>query len=311
MNAGLQSAVAVAGAAREPVDCPACGHRGIRQAVEVPDHEYGLAYLARYGQCQGCATLFQEPMPSEQDLAAFYPAEYHSMTHAGLLSAIRNHLRIARLEKLAPQEGPILDFGCGDGAFLVQAARRMAARPLWGFEIAERAEKSVLAGGAVTIVRGALPDLLAVLPPCALITLNHVIEHLPGPEATVSALVEKLLPGGIFEGQTPAADSLERSVFGTRWSGYHAPRHTVVFSRAGLRRLLETCGLSGVVTQAAFNPAGLAISLASLPHRRGGRVRRSGFAWLTWLAMAGFLAPFDLLSGRPGVINFCARKGAG
>jgi len=246
-----------------------------------------------------------------QELAGFYPADYHSMTHAGLLSAIRNHVRVLRLEKLAPKGGAILDYGCGDGAFLVQAARRLTGRQLWGFEIAERAETQVLAGGAVTVVKGTLPDLLAVVPHCGLITLNHVIEHLPDPLGTVSALVEKLAPSGVFEGQTPAADSLERSVFSDSWSGYHAPRHTVVFSRMGLCRLLKRCGLTAPATQPAFNPAGLAISLASLPHRKGGRIRRSGFAWLAWLAIAGILGPVDLLSGRPGVINFWARKGLG
>jgi SAM-dependent methyltransferase len=308
VNPAAQSLAEAAVDSRSPAACPACEAPAAGAAAEVPDHEYGLAYCARYAHCGNCGTLFQEPMPSLQELARFYPPDYHSMTHAGLLSAIRNHVRIARLEKLAPREGAILDYGCGDGAFLVQAARRMSGRPLWGFEIAERAEKTVLAGGAVTVVKGSLRDLLAVVPECGLITLNHVIEHLPDPGATVSALVERLAPGGVFEGQTPAADSLERAVFGVRWSGYHAPRHTVVFSRAGLCRLLERCGLTGAVTQAAFNPAGLAVSLASLPHHQGGRIRRSGLTWLLFLALAGMLGPVDLLSGRPGVVNFCARK---
>jgi len=294
-----------------PLACPACGCASIGQGLHVPDHEYGQSYLALYRECAACGTLFQDPMPSLPELAGFYPADYHSMTHAGLLSTIRNRIRIARLEKLLPGKAALLDYGCGDGAFLVQAAQRMPGRPLWGFEIAERAESSILAGGAVTVVKGALPDLLAVLPECRLITMNHVIEHLPDPFATVSALVKKLAPGGVFEGQTPAADSLERSAFAARWSGYHAPRHTVVFSRAGLCRLLERCGLSAPVVQRAFNPAGLAVSLASIPHREGGRIRRSGFKWTAFLAMAALLGPIDLLSGRPGVINFAARKPAG
>jgi SAM-dependent methyltransferase len=307
----VESSSESAGDCKTHPTCPACGNAAASEGVEVPDHEYGLGYSARYSECETCGTLFQEPMPPMRELAGFYPADYHSMTHAGLLSAIRNHVRIARLEKLAPRDGVILDYGCGDGAFLVQAAQRMPGRCLWGFEIAERAETRVPASGGVTLVKGALPDLLAVIPECGLITLNHVIEHLPDPLTTVSALVEKLAPGGVFEGQTPAADSLERSVFGDRWSGYHAPRHTVVFSRAGLCCLLERCGLTGPVTQGAFNPASLAVSLASIPHREGGRIRRSGFRWLAFLALAGMLGPVDLLSRRPGVINFWARKCTG
>jgi len=279
--------------------------------MEVPDHEYALSYLARYVECQSCSTLFQEPMPNMAQLATFYPPDYHSMTHSGSLARIRNRVRILRLTKLAPPGSIILDYGCGDGAFVLQAARCMPHHRFWGFEIAERAGTSVLANGAVTLVKGDVNHLLAVLPRCGLITLNHVIEHLPDPLAVVKALVGKLSPGGIFEGQTPAADSLERSVFGSRWSGYHAPRHTVVFSREGLRRLLERCGLSRPVVRGAYNPAGLAVSLGSIPHSGSGRIPRSGLKWLCLLALGGTLGPLDLLSGRPGIMNFVAQKDAG
>jgi SAM-dependent methyltransferase len=289
-------------------DCPACGAITGGAAAGVCDHEYALEYLARYSQCAECGTLFQVPMPDIEQLAAFYPADYHSMTHAGLLNRIRNDVRIRRLAKLCSGEGPILDYGCGDGAFLVQAAERMPARRFWGFEIADRAETNILADGRVTIVRGALPDLLGLLPSCELITLNHVIEHLPDPLQVVSALSDKLLSGGVFEGQTPASDSLERSVFGRKWSGYHAPRHTVIFSRAGLCHLLERSGLSDPQIQGAFNPAGIAVSLGSLSHKRAGRIPRAGLKWTALIVLAGALAPFDLLSGKPGIVDFVARK---
>lgn len=291
--------------------CPACGAAVSAEGVGITDHEYGLNHVAYYVGCRVCGTLFQEPMPTMAKLADFYPADYHSMTHAGLLSRIRNQLRIRRLAKLMAGEGAILDYGCGDGAFLVQAAQGMPHRRFWGFEIARHAETIVLAGGAVTIVKGDLPDLIKVLPACSIITLNHVIEHLPNPLEVVTALAARLLPGGVFEGQTPAADSLERSVFGRRWSGYHAPRHTVVFSRKGLCHMLERCGLSAPVTEGAFNPASLAVSLGSIFHGQGGRVRRSGFKWLCLLATAVSLGPIDLLSGRPGIVNFIAYKRSG
>jgi SAM-dependent methyltransferase len=288
--------------------CPACGAMARGDTIGVDDHEYGLSHVARYLECGGCGTLFQEPMPTLAELAAFYPSDYHSMTHAGLLSKIRNDIRIRRLAKLLIDDGAILDYGCGDGAFLVQAAQRMPQRHFWGFEIADRAETSTLAEGKVTLVKGSLRDLLTILPACGLITLSHVIEHLPDPLSVVTALVNSLLPGGVFEGQTPASDSLERSVFGRRWSGYHAPRHTVIFSRAGLCRMLERSGLSVPRVRGAFNPAGLAVSLGSLPHRGAGRIRRSGLKWMLLIGMAGGLAPADLWSGRPGIIDFVAYK---
>ena len=203
----------------------------------------------------------------------------------------------------------MLDYGSGNGDFLRYVARRRPGPEYYGFEIGDRREVSVLDGGAVTIVRGDVDDVCSVLPPCRLITMNHVIEHLPDPLAVVSALTAMLAPGGVLEGQTPAAGSLEHRLFRGAWSGYHAPRHTVVFSPAGLSVLLEKAGLEDVSVEKAFNPAGLAVSLASVPRAgRGGRIRRAGPSWLLFVGMATVLAPIDLLSGSPAIVDFTARR---
>ncbi len=247
-------------------------------------------------------------MPTFAELGAFYPPGYHAATAHGLLSRVRHGLRLRPLAPLLDGDGALLDYGCGNGAFLTWAADRLPGRPLFGYEIGPRREVEQLAGGAVTIVRGAPRDLMDLLPPCRLVTMNHVIEHLPDPLETVSALVERLVVGGAIAGQTPAADSLEHRVFGTRWSGYHAPRHTVVFSRRGLRTLLESAGLADVRVRTGFNPAGLAVSLASLTRSPQRGIRRAGPGWLWWLAWATLLSPIDLLSGAGGIINFVGRK---
>lgn len=287
--------------------CPACGAAQASVPQPVPDREYGLAVRAAYATCAGCGSLFQRPMPATADLGAYYPPGYHSQTGQGPVGRLRHGVRLRRLTSLAPGEGALLDFGCGNGAFLRHAAAQSPGRAYFGFEIAERPEVEVLDGGAVTIVRGDFDELLERIPLCRIVTMNHVIEHLPDPLAVLRALASKLAAGGLVEGQTPAAGSLEHRVFGTRWSGYHAPRHTVVFSAAGLATVLGRAGLSAVTVRGAFNPAGIAVSLASVPQRGGpGRVRRQGPVWLGCLAMATVAAPLDLLSRAPGIVDFAA-----
>jgi SAM-dependent methyltransferase len=296
----------------EPTRCPACGATSNGGHVSVPDHEYAVPYVATFAACADCRSSFQAPMPRGDALASYYPSEYHSFGREGILTRIRYDMRIKRLSALAPGDGALLDYGCGDGSFLVRAANRFPGRRFFGYEIASSREVKELAGGAVTLVRGGLADLLDVLPRCEVVTMNHVIEHLPEPLAVLEALRERLLPGGVVEGQTPAAASLEQRVFGPRWSGYHAPRHTVVFSRAGLRRVFERAGYRDIVIDAAFNPAAIAVSLASLLHAAdaAGRVERRGAGWLFWLGLATALAPVDLLSRASGIVNFKARRAA-
>lgn len=291
------------------VTCPACGAPEASAPLDVPDREYTLEKVATYVTCAGCGTLFQEPMPDTSELPAYYPADYHSQTGQGPVGRLRHDVRLRRLTSLAAGEGALLDFGCGNGDFLRRAAAADPGRAYYGFEIADRPEVVTLDGGAVTIFRGDLAALFAQLPPCRIVTMNHVIEHLPDPLATLSSLAQALVPGGLLDGQTPAAGSLEHRVFGTRWSGYHAPRHTVVFSPSGLETVLGRAGFTEISVKGAFNPAGLAVTLASVPQRRApGTVRRQGLVWLGCLGMSALLAPIDLLSRAPGIVDFAARR---
>jgi len=248
-------------------------------------------------------------MPSLTKLASFYPEHYHSYVSDGIVMRTRLDKRIRRIEHLLSSGDAFLDFGCGNGAFLYRAAEKLPGRRFFGYEISDVRDLVVSDDQAVTIVKGDIEYLWDVLPPCRLITINHAIEHLPSPEDTIGALFEYLVEGGFIEGQTPAADSLERKVFHTRWSGYHAPRHTVIFSRAGLHALLSRIGFNDVSVTPAFNPAALAVSVGAALHGQGpSSLERRGLYWLFLLGVGAVLAPVDLLSGAPGIVDFRAIK---
>ena len=217
-------------------------------------------------------------------------------------------MRLRRLLRLLKRNaGVVLDYGCGNGSFIRWAAEQTKGISFWGYEFADQPRTERRDG--VTIVTGSVEHLMNELPPCDLVTMNHVIEHLPDPLTVLNALRQRMTDGAILEGQTPAADSFERKVFGTRWSGFHAPRHTVVFSRAGLTHLMTAARFTSIEVTGAFNPAAIGVSLAATTHRSALRpIRRGGVLWLTYLASATALYPLDVISGAPGIVNFMAMK---
>jgi len=289
--------------------CPACTSTRVERVDTITDYEYRVFDGGRYATCAACGTIFQNPMPDDATLAGYYPPEYHSLSSGGFVQNLRHDIRLHTLKRSLTRPGPILDYGCGNGSFMVRASKQLPDRQFVGYEIGATKERVELEGGRIAIVRGSLDDLMPELPECAAITMNHVIEHIPDPFAVVTRLLTRLAPGGWFEGQTPAAGSLEQRVFGTCWSGYHAPRHTVVFSPAGMRAFLERSGLSSAAVGAGFNPAGIAVSLASaFGGARPGGIPRHGLVWTGWLGLATLLSPIDFLSGRSGMLNFAARK---
>lgn len=290
--------------------CPACRSPQARQTLRIPDHEYALNAVATYAQCAECLSFYQHPMPDLPTLASYYPRDYHSFDASSFITTLKHGQRLKNLLKLMKRpDFTMLDYGCGNGAFLHYAAKKLPRSRFIGYEIADAKEVKKDNNDRVIIIKGNLGDLLSELPNMDLISMHHVIEHLPDPFYTINALYKKLNVNGVFVGQTPAADSLEYEIFKKRWAGFHAPRHTVIFSKAGVTALLKRIGFNPAQATGAFNPGGISVSLASLPHGDGpGRIKRSGFKWLFYVGLAILLYPIDLLSGKPGIMNFYGKK---
>src|SRR5579871_2159083 len=121
--------------------CGACSRTAMEAIVAVPDFEYARAGEARYGVCGACGSFTQVPMPDPAQLAAAYPAAYHSFMAPSRISRIRQNMRVARLGKLADLGGDaqtVLDFGCGRGLFLDALADAFPRGRFFGYEIGDR-----------------------------------------------------------------------------------------------------------------------------------------------------------------------------
>jgi SAM-dependent methyltransferase len=79
-----------------------------------------------------------------------------------------------------------------------------------------------------------------------IVTMNHVLEHVPNPDEIASIVFRLLKKGGIFYGFIPNSDCIERRVFGKYWKGYDLPNHFTWFSKKNLRRFLTDIGFSSI-----------------------------------------------------------------
>jgi SAM-dependent methyltransferase len=293
--------------------CRACADGHLRAPVNIPDFEYAIPGGANYGECERCGSFTQTPMPSGAQLSSFYPATYHSFLPASAISRYRQKMRVAQLQKSfggGPFDKTVLDFGCGQGMFLNALAEAFPDGRFLGYEIGAENCKESRYNGRVTIFRGDTNFFWAEVPEVDIVTMNHVIEHLPNPLETMGQIFSILVPGGRLEGQTPNADCYERDLFGTRWSGFHSPRHTVVFSKQGLYKLLQDAGFVDAEVSSGFNPAGWAVSLGSMlqNHAAPRGIQRKGLKWLALVLTALPPALIESRSNRSGIIDFYGRK---
>ncbi|WP_353686677.1 class I SAM-dependent methyltransferase [Thermodesulfovibrio sp. 3462-1] len=75
------------------------------------------------------------------------------------------------------------------------------------------------------------------------ITMNHVIEHVPDPIVLLTECRRVLKPEGKLMVVTPNIGSLGRRLFGEYWLHWDPPRHLFLFSPKSLRTCAERAGL--------------------------------------------------------------------
>jgi 2-polyprenyl-3-methyl-5-hydroxy-6-metoxy-1,4-benzoquinol methylase len=74
------------------------------------------------------------------------------------------------------------------------------------------------------------------------ITLWHVLEHLPDPSEAFDALFRHLAPGGHLFIAVPNFRSLDAKEYGKYWAAYDVPRHLWHFSSKSIQKLGEEKG---------------------------------------------------------------------
>jgi len=231
--------------------CPICGSGAAADMAR--GHDYELECCAnewRVCRCETCGAARLDPRPDIAALPAIYPSNYYSYAMSETLSplvrkgkALLDRLKFSGILRLGRTPESYLDVGCGDGHYLDMMARAGLAKDrLYGIELGASA---ALKAKGFQVFEQRVEDCTGI--PSAsldLITMFHVIEHLPDPVLTLTRLHDWLAPGGLLALETPNLDSWDARLFRARWwGGYHFPRHWVLFDTPSIRTALERAGL--------------------------------------------------------------------
>lgn len=142
-----------------------------------------------------------------------------------------------------PHCGELLDIGCGNGEFLLNA--RAAGWTVVGLEPDEQAasigQQHDLEIHCATFDSADLPSGRFDV-----ITSNQVIEHVHDPHAFVKKIHQWLKPGGTVWIGTPNLDSLIHAHFGINYGNLHPPQHLLMFTPSTLRTLFERNGFTSI-----------------------------------------------------------------
>ncbi len=221
--------------------CPLCGGTG-HGAFEKN------GYL--HHQCDRCASLYLEPVPSPEALADFYrrsSADQNSRLcwEGGNQHAHASWCRaLATAAKLAGT-GPLLDVGCGAGQFLAYA-RTLGWAELEGLEVAPDVAATARRVSGAAVQEATLESASLVDDRYAVVSLWDVLEHLPEPAAALRRLARLVRPGGVLLLGVPHRHGITLRVFGSRSLIVMPPEHLFLPSRRGLRAATDRAGLDTV-----------------------------------------------------------------
>ena len=150
--------------------------------------------VANVVACASCGYRFVSPRPTQDEIARSYssPASY-----ATWLTEVqpRHELWRRRFEAVlgTRPSGSLLDVGAGLGTFLAVASGR--GWRVAGTEVSSTAIRYAAATYGIDLIRGRL-DEVELATRFDVITLWHVIEHVPDPVATLQACRRLLAPHG-------------------------------------------------------------------------------------------------------------------
>ncbi len=226
--------------------CPLCDHDQSQHSwlgsTFYKDREFP------YVECLFCHSLYCEPMPDEETLAQMYGPEYQASFDADPAIYDPRELRrvIEWLKKTV--SGTFVDYGCGAGLMLMEAAK-LNLQAL-GVEFDADVAKAVEERTGIRVMNSSQANSLNK-PPADILYLGDVIEHLTTLNWQMPDILKLIKPGGLLIAQGPLEGNtslfthtlrLARSIRRSRRTEM-APYHVLLATAQGQRLLFKRFGL--------------------------------------------------------------------
>ena len=214
-------------------------------SMKAKDHllskeEFELVYDSEFDMYQ------TQPVPT--DIERYYQSDDY-ISHTDRKSGVKERLyhwvkqyqlrqKRRRMYRFASSTSKVLDVGTGTGEWPVFLKEH--GHEVIGLETSVVAREKANKKGIKVLseweeLSGQTFDV---------ITLWHVLEHLPIPAEAMRTLYTHLRPGGHLYIAVPNFKSWDAKAYGEYWAAYDVPRHLWHFSSKSIKRLGKEQGLS-------------------------------------------------------------------
>ncbi|WP_139957248.1 class I SAM-dependent methyltransferase [Flavicella sediminum] len=237
--------------------------------------------------------LMTSPKPKEEDLGKYYESEaYISHTDAKkslvdvAYQLVKNYTlkkKLKLINSFNTERVKVLDLGCGTGDFL-----KICSDNKWevsGVEPNEKARALALSKctNSTASFFETIEDLKKeenVFLSFDIITMWHVLEHVPNLDETIFNLKKLLKPEGVLIIAVPNFKSFDADYYKQFWAAYDVPRHLWHFSQTAIRRLFFFQSME-VVKTLPMKFDSFYVSLLSEKHKN----KKNNFLKAFWIGL--------------------------
>lgn len=187
--------------------------------------------------------VYTHPQPNEANLPKYYDSDDYISHTDGKRSlfekayqfvkniALKNKLNL--INSLQKSKGNLLDIGAGTGDFLVVANEN--GWQITGIEPSSKAKEIAIKKGIYFVEDSSTVETNSI----DVITMWHVLEHVPNIENQIKELKRLLKPNGTILIAVPNFNSFDAQHYGHHWAAYDVPRHLWHFSKTAIQKLFE------------------------------------------------------------------------
>ena len=193
--------------------------------------------------------LITSPKPGNNELMKYYESEdyiSHTDSKKSILDRvyqiIKNYTikqKIKLINAQAISDKSILDIGCGTGDFLYACNNN--GWKVKGIEPNDKARNLALKklSSESFLVRDIQDILINEKETYDVITMWHVLEHVPNLQEYISNLKQLLKPNGTLIIAVPNYKSHDADYYKNFWAAYDVPRHLWHFSRKSIKHIFQ------------------------------------------------------------------------
>jgi SAM-dependent methyltransferase len=224
--------------------CLICGGRlsTIAENLHAASSRADALYPFTLFECIRCGHVQKDVGPQYQaHLDEVYRVAY-TLPGGGRKNNISDGKVVSREKTLAralgsllgtKTEGAVLDVGTGMGYLLAAFSEELPQFDIVGYDLNGEKEESIRANGATDFYSGSLEDIPKKFD---LITLNHVLEHLPDPVTVLKQASALLKPDGYLAVVVPCFQSV--------YTDFFFLEHCSHFTESSLNVVSALAGLS-------------------------------------------------------------------